>query len=201
MRKLFAKLKKEEGVTLIELIAVLSIMGLILGIISTTIFFGFRSYNRISAENNLRDQGDIIMSSIITELYTAAPDRIYPLIDRETNRIYGIQLVEENADGTPNLTTADNIVINEVGQIEIQKAKTSGDTTPAPADPYQSTRIGGGGRLVVSDANTESSILLEGEGLNVFGYLQTGLIHIKLVLEMPNGSDSTEITLESRFGF
>ncbi|WP_172198309.1 type II secretion system protein [Saccharibacillus qingshengii] len=193
MRKLFAKLHREEGVTLIELIAVLSIMSIILGIISTTIFFGFRSYNRISVENNLRDQGDVLMSSIITELYTSAPDRVYPLTD-DSGNTYGIQLVEENADGTPNMDTAEEIVIQD-GQLEIHRSKT--DTTAS----YEATRIRGGGKLVVSSANADSYIGLEGKNLNVFGYLETGLIKIKLVLWMDNGSDASEITLESRFGF
>lgn len=202
MQKLFAKWRREEGVTLIELIAVLSIMGLVLGIISTTIFFGFRSYNRISVENNLRDQGDIIMSSIITELYTFAPDRVYPLTDAKTNRVYGLQLVNDNADGTE---TVDKIIITSGddgrGQLEIHKASvTSSDPAAAPTDPYESTRIQGG-HLLVSDTNTQSSIVLEGDGLNVFGYLETGLVNIKLVLQTDAGADSSEVTLESRFGF
>ncbi|OWA36215.1 hypothetical protein B9G55_10225 [Saccharibacillus sp. O16] len=212
MQKLFAKWRREEGVTLIELIAVLSIMGLVLGIISTTIFFGFRSYNRISVENNLRDQGDVIMSSIITELYRFAPDRIYPLTDAKTNRVYGLRLVNEDATGQPDLAGADEIIISRDdqgrGQLEIHKAEGKGTTadasssepSAAPADPYESTRIQGG-HLVVSDANTQSSILLEGDDLNVFGYLKTGLVNIKLVLQMDDGTDSSEITLDSRFGF
>lgn len=208
MQKLFAKWRREEGVTLIELIAVLSIMGLVLGIISTTIFFGFRSYNRISVENNLRDQGDIVMSSIITEMYRFAPDRIYPLTDAKTNRIYGLRLVNEDDKGQPNLAAAEEIIITSDdqgrGQVEIHKAASSdasgSDPSAVPADPYESTRIQGG-HLAVSDANTRSSILLEGDGLNVFGYLETGLVNIKLVLQMDEGTDLSEITLDSRFGF
>lgn len=201
MQKRFARWRREDGVTLIELIAVLSIMGLVLGIISTTIFFGFRSYNRISVENDLRDQGDVIMSSIITELYTFAPDRIYPLTDAKTNRVYGLRLVNENGDGTLNLAAAHEIVISTDGQIEIHKASSSSSSSAeTPTDPYEATKIRGG-HLVVSDANTQSLISLEGEGLNVFGYLKTGLVNIKLVLQMDDGSDSSEITLESRFGF
>ncbi len=196
MQKLFAKWRREEGVTLIELIAVLSIMGLVLGIVSTTIFFGFRSYNRISVENDLRDQGDVIMSSIITELYTFAPDRVYPL----TN---GIKLESDNVDGT---VSVHEIIINSdasgEGQLEIHKPSASSSSDPAspPGDPYEGTKIRGG-HLVVSDAHTQSSISIEGDNLNVFGYLKTGLVNIKLVLQMDDGSDSSEITLESRFGF
>jgi len=198
MRKLFAKMRREEGVTLIELIAVLSIMGLILGIISTTIFFGFRSYNRVSVENNLRDQGDVIMSSIITELYTFAPDRVYPLTD-DSGNTYGIQLVNENPDGTPNTADAHEIVINN-GQLEIRKPDLA-PSEDSSSDLYESTRIRGGGQLLVSSANADSFIGLEGRDLNIFGYLETGLIQINLVIRMNEGSGSSEITLASRFGF
>lgn len=189
MRNRFANMwKREEGVTLIELIAVLSLMSMILGIISTTIFFGFRSYNTVGVENRLREEGDILMSSIITELYVFAPDHVYPLANGK-----GFQMLHVTADGTEDPSDATTVSINETtGQLEIQKANVDYSRIP---DPFQSTRING--RIVQG----LSAITLEGNKAGGFDYYTTGSIKIKLALTLGEGTDSSQIELESRFGF
>ncbi|MEJ8303628.1 type II secretion system protein [Saccharibacillus sacchari] len=191
MRIRFVKaLKREEGVTLIELLAVLSLMGIILGVISTTIFFGFRSYNQVSIENRLREESDVLMSSIITELYAFAPDRVYASADGKGFEMFHV-------DELGNQSTADSVrvVINSAGQLEIQKAEILNSTTP-PADPYQATRITNG-----SIVPALSSITLEGEKAGGFDYYTTGLININLVLTLGSGTGQSQLQLESRFGF
>lgn len=189
MRNRFANMwKREEGVTLIELIAVLSLMSMILGIISTTIFFGFRSYNTVGVENRLREEGDILMSSIITELYVFAPDHVYPLANAT-----GFRMLHVTADGTEDPSDATTVRINaETGQLEIQKANVDYSKM---ADPYQSTKING---TIVQGL---SSITLEGDTAGGFDYYTTGSINIKLALTLGTGTDGSQIELESRFGF
>ncbi|MFD1903650.1 PilW family protein [Paenibacillus rhizoplanae] len=76
MRRYVECLKSQQGFTLIELIAAITIFSMVVGIISMVTMFGFRSYHKITIENSLRDEADIIMSSIINELYIFAPERV-----------------------------------------------------------------------------------------------------------------------------
>ncbi|WP_185897301.1 prepilin-type N-terminal cleavage/methylation domain-containing protein [Paenibacillus zeisoli] len=93
MRPFVKRLKKDEGVTLIELIAALSLLAVVLGMIYSVAVFGFKSYHKISVENSMRDEADILMSSIITNLYTFAPDRV----------------IRDGADGTGIILQKDDI--------------------------------------------------------------------------------------------
>ncbi|WP_051507109.1 prepilin-type N-terminal cleavage/methylation domain-containing protein [Saccharibacillus sacchari] len=184
MRNRFVKRwKQEEGLTLIELLAVLSLMGMILGLISTTIFFGFRSYNAVGVENRLREEGDILMSSIITELYVSAPDHVYALADGS-----GFRMVNTDLNGTELPATQKTVQIVN-GQLEIRKAGDAADVI------YQSTQTNA---QVVSGL---SSIRIEGSTVGGFEYYTTGLINIHLVLALGGEANRSQIELESRFGF
>lgn len=76
MIRFVKKITNEQGMTLIELIAVMSILSLVGGLVFSLIHFGTSSYEKIKIEQSLRDEADIIMSSIITELYTQAPEQM-----------------------------------------------------------------------------------------------------------------------------
>lgn len=203
MRKRFVKaIKQEEGVTLIELLAVLSLMAMILGIISTTIFFGFRSYNQVSIENKLREEGDILMSAVIAELYAYSPDRIYALadgsgfemahVDDQGNELPGRVKVWIQKDAWQEGQTKQNTP--EPHQLGIKRTANL-DPANLPEDPFQSTRISG---EIVPE---RSAITIEGDKTGGFDYYTTGLINIKLVLALGAGTDRSQIELESRFGF
>ncbi|OCT14253.1 hypothetical protein A8709_25825 [Paenibacillus pectinilyticus] len=79
MNRFVRSLKNEEGLSLVELIAALTILSLVMGTIYGVITFGFTSYNKVNVENALRDEADIVMSSIMTELYTVGPTTIETL--------------------------------------------------------------------------------------------------------------------------
>ncbi|MCQ4088777.1 prepilin-type N-terminal cleavage/methylation domain-containing protein [Saccharibacillus sp. JS10] len=191
MRNRFVKaLKREDGVTLIELLAVLALMSIILGVISTTIFFGFRSYNQVSVENRLREESDVVMSSIITELYAFAPDRVYPLANGTGFEMYHV-------DELGNQQESDKVavVIASNGQLEIRRNTVLNSASP-PVDPYQATRISNG-----SIIQNLSSITIEGQTAGGFNYYTTGLININLVMSLGSGTKQSQLQLESRFGF
>lgn len=192
MRTKFVKrLKGQEGFTLIELLAVLSILALVLGIISTTIIFGFRSYNQISVENELRDEADVVMSSVITELYAFAPDRI--AVYNDDKGISGIELLRTTAPPGEALRKA--IVISDeqlqIRTLEVVPDSSAPSSEEAIKDSYQSTRV-------KATLTAGSSIGLDCEGLNA---CETGLVNIKLVLNQDAGGRNTSVELESRFGF
>ena len=66
--------RSEAGMTMIELLAAVSISLLIIGAIYTVFLTGIRAYERIGIENDLRSEADYAMARIMNELYTLSPD-------------------------------------------------------------------------------------------------------------------------------
>ncbi|NIK77292.1 type II secretory pathway component PulJ [Paenibacillus castaneae] len=92
MRRYVKKLGGEEGISLIELIAAMALIAIFGGLIYSVITFGLNTYNKIEVENSLRDEADLLMSSVINDLYTIAPQMVRSL---GTN---GIQLIENEKE-------------------------------------------------------------------------------------------------------
>ncbi len=192
--KFVERLKQEGGFTLIELLAVLSISAMVLGVISATAIFGFRSYHQITFQNDLRDEGDIVMSAVIAELYAFAPDRIAVY---NKDGLKGIELIrfndpEDPAKGGETLKKA--IVISD-GQLQIRVLEKVPDSSSSeeeePEASYQSTSI----KASITD---DSYIGLDCEGLTA---CESGLVNIKLVLTQDGEGTDAQVELESRFGF
>lgn len=76
MKRFVKFLRREQGFTLIELIAGIALFSMVAGLIYGVMLFGVRSYNQVSVENTLRDEGDLLMSAIITDMYTFAPHTV-----------------------------------------------------------------------------------------------------------------------------
>lgn len=98
MRK-FARLIRgnESGLTLIELIAAISIMSMAFITIYGVVHFGFNAYNKIQIENSLRDEGDLLMSTIISQLYDKGAESVQQtsdgiLLKGLDNGLYAIQI-------------------------------------------------------------------------------------------------------------
>lgn len=65
-----------SGVTLIELLATLAIVGIIAGLAFSIFFQGLSSYERIKMEAELRDEADVIMSNFIKNIFTLKESEI-----------------------------------------------------------------------------------------------------------------------------
>ncbi|SDS78695.1 prepilin-type N-terminal cleavage/methylation domain-containing protein [Paenibacillaceae bacterium GAS479] len=89
MKRFVDRLRREEGYTLIELIAALSLLSVVMGIIYATISFGMNAYERVQVQNELREDGDLVMSTIMARLYTVGPTQ---LEQSDSNAAQGIKL-------------------------------------------------------------------------------------------------------------
>ncbi|WP_052087950.1 PulJ/GspJ family protein [Paenibacillus wynnii] len=173
MRKFVERGKSEQGFTLIELIAALTLFTMVAGLISGVTMFGFRSYHKITVENALRDEADIIMSSIITELYTYGPEQV-----RITSG--GIELLKTGSPSHSIEVLGEDIIVN-------------GKSTGAAA----------GSALALRSTMTGSRISAtrsDGRASSVNAVFDSGLIQIELVLAY-DGNNEDKMELESQFGF
>ncbi|TYP70104.1 prepilin-type N-terminal cleavage/methylation domain-containing protein [Paenibacillus methanolicus] len=170
----------EQGVTLIELIASLSLVSVVLGVVYSSITFGMSTYNKVRIENSLRDEGDLIMSSIITKLYTYGPDEITQDASDTNRRRITLE---------PPITGSGD---QGVETIEIRPREEG--------QPQSVLYIAGVDISTVSDimADQSSIRLVCRENQNM---CSSGLIEIQLRLEQTYGDRSYHLDLESKFGF
>ncbi len=201
MRLQFAKkFGKENGFTMVELLAVLVLMGIVLGLISTTIIYGVKSFRAVSVENILREEADIVMSAVITELYAFSPDRIYVYTDEKTGAS-GIKL--KRAQALKGQPLEETIAIRG-GQLQIQPtilAKEDNDSTGTPVDVAAAAAKSGAYQATRVNASLISGSSIFVECSNYAQNCDTGLINIKLVLQQQGADRNSAVTLESRFGF
>lgn len=177
MKKYAERLKSEHGFTLIEMIAALTLFSMIVGIISMVTMFGFRSYHKITIENALRDEADIIMSTIINELYTYAPESVI-----NTTNINGITLKKGSAADEMIAFSGGSLVIGAITAV------------PDPDDPATSVHSSLAGSVI-------SSTSADGRTCQTTFPCDTGLIKIKLKLAQDYDGRSYTMELESKFGF
>ncbi|WP_054957503.1 PilW family protein [Paenibacillus dakarensis] len=185
MKKFANRFRSESGFTLVELIAALMIFSLVVILISSVTIFGFKNYNKISMENSLREEADIVMSSIMTELYSFGPEYIEN-IEAAGSGMSGIVLIRGEGKETVRRSIKildGRLVIGDVG------------APPAENDPRTAADFDLSGSTIQS--KTADGRFCEGER-----FCSSGLIDISLQLQQ-QGSDGSlyELALESKFGF
>lgn len=173
MKESAKTLKSEQGFTLVEMIAALTIFAMIVGLISGVTMYGFRSYQKISVENALRDEADLIMSSIITELYTYGPERVQ-------NTTGGIELIKGGSSSVIIRVSGNEIVI-------------AGNGSGAESNSPISVQSEMGDSIITATTSDERPCTLG-------SLCNSGLIQIKLVLKY-KGNEADRLELNSQFGF
>jgi prepilin-type N-terminal cleavage/methylation domain-containing protein len=74
-----------KGLSLVELLAAITISSLILASIYGVFFSGLNAYKRIHIENQLRSEADYIVATIMNKLYEFAPDGIIAMDQTKKN--------------------------------------------------------------------------------------------------------------------
>ncbi|RIX54038.1 prepilin-type N-terminal cleavage/methylation domain-containing protein [Paenibacillus nanensis] len=179
MKRFVKRFSSGKGFTLIELIVSTTLLALFGGIIFSVITYGVSSYNKIQTENALRDDADLIMSAIINELYTVAPEKVRQLSN-------GIQLVkDQNAN-------QNRIQVEDGGLIIHGYDEAQGKATVTRVDIHS-----------IIENNDPIQLECGQSGIFEHGQLtcSTGLIEIELVLKQAAGEEPRRMTLKSKFGF
>lgn len=179
MRKYAERLKSERGFTLIEMIAAMTLFSLIVGMISVVTMFGIRSYHKITIENSLRDEADIVMSSIMNELYTFSPE----IVENTTDGI----LLKKTREGA-----ADKVV--KIAFAQGQLVIGAQAATPDPDDPRTAVHSSLSGSSISSSA-------ADGRAPQISFPYESGLIHISLKLAQEYDGRTYTMELNSKFGF
>ncbi|MCM3619323.1 prepilin-type N-terminal cleavage/methylation domain-containing protein [Sutcliffiella horikoshii] len=91
--------KKEDGVTLFELLAVLAISGIVLSTVYGVFITGINLYKKIGIESQLKEEADYILANVLNELYSFSPDDVIYIPERsELTLIKKNELVVDSKD-------------------------------------------------------------------------------------------------------
>lgn len=154
---------------------------MVAGMISMVMMFGFRSYHKITIENSLREEADLIMSSIINELYVFGPTR-----------------VENTTDGLNLIKDSDGVISTRTIQFVTSEGAEGGITTltinSVINDPRTSIHSDLSGSTIVS---TNSN----GTGCKANVSCRSGLVDIKLLLTKHYDGRTYDMEMVSKFGF
>jgi prepilin-type N-terminal cleavage/methylation domain-containing protein len=189
MTKFVKRIRGEQGLTLIELIASLTVLSLVVGLIYSVSMFGFRSYHKVQIENSLREEADILMSSIISELYVFGPESVsQPMNIDGSDNVSRIELKRVGLDG---LEVGREIMM-ENGNLLIRDM-----TTGPQAEPIDLNR----GEIIVKSELIQPGSEIKLTCSNDKSTCNTGLIEINLSLEQTFENKGYPLELNSRFGF
>lgn len=92
----------EAGVTLVELLAAIVITTIIGFVIYGVLFGGFKTYDRVKIETKLRDEADLIMAELISDMFTLHTSDIEHLHLPEQGSDHYIQLKDGKKIGFIN---------------------------------------------------------------------------------------------------
>lgn len=172
MKRFVKRLRSEQqGMTLIELIATVAVFSMVMMAIYGVIHFGFGAYHRITIENSLRDEGDLLMSSVITELYSFGPDSV----SQQSNGLT-LNKMERKESGEVEVRPSSILLDNGVMSID-------GHDVDIRSQLLNTSKI-----AVVCTSNDTASCT-------------SGSIEIELELSQSYGGKEQRLKLQSRFGF
>lgn len=66
----------ERGLTLVEVLATFVIMAIVGFVAYSVLYSGFRTYDRVKIEAGLRDEADLIMSELVSEMFVIKESEI-----------------------------------------------------------------------------------------------------------------------------
>ncbi|MCZ0754769.1 PilW family protein [Anoxybacillus sp. J5B_2022] len=183
----------EKGLTLLELLATVTISFLIIGVMYNVFMSGIKTYQRIGIENELRSEADYMMTIVFNRLYEFAPDGI------DTTTKTNTQLVFVN--------NKQKTIDTRVGLVEEQETKTKtksfslalqNDQLLIDGQPISSDRL-----RIISNQSKLSYTCVRQEG----NICRSGVVTMVLAVEdSTHDSPSSPLyirpfTLKTEFGF
>ncbi|WP_010195871.1 type II secretion system protein [Bacillus sp. m3-13] len=115
--KLLDEWKKEDGVTLFELLAVLAISGIVLSTVYGVFITGINLYKKIGIESQMKEEADYILANVLNEFYAFSPDDLVFERDQEKLSLYN---KNELALNNKDFVTSKENDIDKVQKVVLQ---------------------------------------------------------------------------------
>lgn len=218
MRRFVDQLRSQDGFSLVEVLAALIITGIMAGVIYGLALFGFRSYYQINTDNLLRSNGDILTSSIITQMYSFAPERVRQITSGGNPVGIRLERVSQASTAQPGDMEMSDVYIyggvlyiGNVQQVAAVNKALLSTNLELPATSTQGALLHDAnqdgiddlaravalqGRIVLDNSST---IAIQSPDGSTF--YTTGIMNILLKLSSNSQGQNNSIALQSSFGF
>lgn len=91
------KLSNQEGMTLVELLATLLLLGIVSVLAYSVMLQGYSNFQRIKVETELRDEADLIMASFVTDLFVSKSSELELIQTCKNGKVQSyVKVIKEN---------------------------------------------------------------------------------------------------------
>jgi Tfp pilus assembly protein PilE len=137
------RLKNSQGITLVELLSSLSLVGVI-GILTYSILFnGIQTHERIMEETKLRDEADYIMANFIHDFYHIKKSEIVDFFVDSNKNNYYFKICKQKSVGS-----CDHV---DIGIKNAKIYSSNGELTPLSPD----VELANDSKIVLHDENKD----------------------------------------------
>ncbi|MBR2516640.1 prepilin-type N-terminal cleavage/methylation domain-containing protein [Geobacillus sp.] len=183
----------QDGMSLVELLAAITISMVIIGIIYTVFIAGIRVYERIGIENELRSEADYAAARLMNALYAFSPDGLEAGQNQENKPLHQLAFVKNEQFETNSqvgLVSRGQATKPSVRTISIENGKLIVD-----GEPITSTRL-----LLDGSSSSFSFRCARREGI----ICRSGVLTMTLTIQDAENHGVISIkpfTLKTEFGF
>jgi Prokaryotic N-terminal methylation motif len=189
------KISDEKGITLVELLATMTVLMIVMPVIYGVFSTGFNLYNKIQVEGQLRDDADYSVTMVMNSLYSFPFDYVkscgtncIELVDNTSTQI-------ENVEGQSFYTIQQNKQLDAETSIQIKIIEKSDEGKSINVFEID-------GKILETNSNFEhSTISYSCTNFLDSAELQCKSAMIDLDLVLSNERLEDPFRLESQFGF
>lgn len=205
------RLSSERGITLIELLVSLVIMSIVSGVIYSVFATGFKLYQKIGIEAQLRDDADYVATMILNEMYNNPPNYIKRYETTDSKGIEMVRYAPKNVEGylveDSTQIEQDLLIYFENDRFYLEKIKREENGIITSLEKREISTESSKLTKITDGANEESSsISYTCTGLEKNDKCEHGTISLKIIIGDDNERFSSflktdPLILESSFGF
>lgn len=209
MAQLKARICDERGLSLLELLAVLTVLGIVGSVMTSTLVTGQKIFTKQTAETQFREDADYVTTRIMNEFYSTPFDEVEMCTPAPCIRIIDSTDTSYNAVENENQDSETDYFYD----LESSKKDTANETVITIVDEQvhiqKATRKPGEASVLQSDELLETRSLFTGsnETFNLAacaaetegGSCTSGTM--ELLFTLSSDRTNEQMTLESRFGF
>ncbi|MBP0725412.1 prepilin-type N-terminal cleavage/methylation domain-containing protein [Bacillus sp. RG28] len=206
MKLLIKRISNQNGLTIIELLAALSLLSMVLLSMNGLFNLGLKTYNKVTVEASLRDEADYVVAMVLNQLYSTHYDDIKPSNDGSLTFSAFKQPIINQYDDFAN-TNEDISNLAQIGTLKIENGTiqytTLSDKNEQQAQKYQtdsSIHLTEKSSISMTCTKQESTILISNGTKTSVATCKSGILDLNLVFES-NHSDIKPYTVKTEIGF